>query len=48
LIEGGIDESRLETRGAGSTEPVTANDTEEGRAKNRRTEFQILKAKRAP
>ncbi len=48
LVEGGISESRLETRGAGETEPLASNDTEEGRAKNRRTEFKILKAKRAP
>ena len=49
LVEGGVDASRLETRGAGQSEPLTpnSNDTEEGRAKNRRTEFKLLKAKRA-
>jgi OOP family OmpA-OmpF porin len=47
LIEGGIDEARLESRGAGETEPRAPNDTPEGQAKNRRTDFVILKAKRA-
>ena len=47
LVEGGIDPSRIETRGAGQTEPIASNSSEEGRAKNRRTEFNILKAERA-
>lgn len=47
FVAGGIDESRIETRGAGEKEPIASNDTEEGRAKNRRTEFKILKAARA-
>ncbi|MFO7563419.1 MAG: OmpA family protein [Enhygromyxa sp.] len=48
LVDGGIDESRLTTRGAGMSEPVASNDSEEGRAKNRRTEFKIVKTRRAP
>jgi outer membrane protein OmpA-like peptidoglycan-associated protein len=33
---------RLETKGYGALEPLVSNDTEEGRAKNRRTEFKVL------
>ncbi len=47
FVAGGIDESRLSTRGAGQSEPIASNDTEEGRAQNRRTEFKIIKRKRA-
>ncbi len=39
LIELGVDESRLTSRGAGSSEPVASNDTAEGQAQNRRIEF---------
>lgn len=35
----GIDTTRLQARGAGSTEPMSSNDDEEGRAKNRRVEL---------
>ncbi len=43
LIErSGIDSSRLETKGYGASQPVATNDSEEGRAKNRRTEFSVL------
>lgn len=35
----GIDPARLQARGAGAAEPVGPNDTEEGRAKNRRVEL---------
>ena len=48
LVLGGIDGSRLETRGAGETEPIATNDTPEGRAKNRRTEFRLLGVERRP
>ncbi|QQR81771.1 MAG: OmpA family protein [Deltaproteobacteria bacterium] len=42
LIVRGVDASRLSSRGYGESQPVASNDTEEGRAQNRRTEFRIL------
>ena len=42
LAEGGIDPRRLRARGFGLTKPVASNETDEGRQKNRRTEFVIL------
>lgn len=41
LTELGIDASRLTYKGYGATKPRDTNETEEGRAKNRRTEFRI-------
>jgi len=43
LIEKGITTERLSTKGYGDTQPIASNDTEEGRAENRRTEFKVLK-----
>lgn len=42
LIQRGIDANRIEAEGKGKTEPVATNETEEGRALNRRVEFMIL------
>lgn len=42
LIEDGIPPSRLQYKGFGKSQPVSENDTEEGRALNRRTEIIIL------
>lgn len=42
LIKSGIKSDRLSFQGYGAANPVTSNDTEEGRAKNRRTEFIIV------
>jgi outer membrane protein OmpA-like peptidoglycan-associated protein/tetratricopeptide (TPR) repeat protein len=42
LREQGISETRLSYKGFGKSMPVATNDTEEGRAKNRRTVFVII------
>lgn len=44
LIQHGIAGRRLTTRGYGETRPRDTNDTEEGRARNRRIEFTHLNA----
>lgn len=43
LVQRGVDTSTLTTRGNGDTKPVTSNDTEEGRFRNRRIEFIVLR-----
>ncbi|ADQ17006.1 OmpA/MotB domain protein [Leadbetterella byssophila DSM 17132] len=43
LIEQGIETSRIKFKGYGSSKPVSPNDTEENRRKNRRVEYQIIK-----
>ncbi|MBK9425075.1 MAG: OmpA family protein [Bacteroidetes bacterium] len=42
LIKSGITSSRLSYKGFGQTKPVVSNENEEGRSKNRRTEFVIM------
>ena len=42
LITKGISSNRLTYKGYGKTKPIATNDTEEGRAENRRTEFKII------
>jgi outer membrane protein OmpA-like peptidoglycan-associated protein len=39
----GVDGKRISYKGYGETKPISTNDTEEGRAQNRRTEFLIKK-----
>ena len=41
LVDMGIDSGRIQTIGRGELEPITNNDTAEGRAQNRRTELMI-------
>jgi len=41
IIENGINPKRLTRKGYGSSNPITPNDTEEGRQQNRRIEFTI-------
>ena len=42
LVDQGVDESRLTSRGYGASQPIAPNDTEEHRALNRRTEMIII------
>lgn len=44
LIKNGIDDNRIQYRGYGEEQPIDTNDTPEGRANNRRTEFKVLKS----
>jgi Na+-transporting NADH:ubiquinone oxidoreductase subunit C len=43
LVENGIEESRIQAVGYGSTIPVADNETQEGRDANKRTEIKIIK-----
>lgn len=43
LATQGIERRRLSSRGYGETEPIASNDSEEGRALNRRVEFRIVR-----
>jgi OmpA-OmpF porin, OOP family len=43
MIKGGIADARVDTDGYGQEKPVASNETEDGRAKNRRTELVVEK-----
>lgn len=42
LVDNGIDSNRLKYKGYGADSPISDNDTEEGRANNRRTSVSII------
>jgi len=42
LLAKGVDKKRLSAKGYGQSNPVDSNETAEGRAANRRTEFEII------
>jgi outer membrane protein OmpA-like peptidoglycan-associated protein len=42
LVSQGVARSRVQTRGMGETEPIDTNETEAGRARNRRVEVAIF------
>jgi outer membrane protein OmpA-like peptidoglycan-associated protein len=43
MIKGGIPDGRIGTDGYGQEKPIAPNETEDGRAKNRRTELVVEK-----
>lgn len=43
MISKGVESERLQAVGYGEARPIATNDTAEGRAKNRRTEFHIIR-----
>jgi outer membrane protein OmpA-like peptidoglycan-associated protein len=43
LLKRGIDPKRLRPHGYGMSEPLVPNDSDENRAKNRRTQFKVLR-----
>ena len=42
LLGKGVDADRITAKGYGESQPIASNDTDEGRAQNRRVEFRIL------
>mgnify|MGYP001569293317 CR=1 FL=1 len=42
LVSKGVDQFNLKVKGFGETMPIASNDTQEGRAKNRRVEVKII------
>jgi outer membrane protein OmpA-like peptidoglycan-associated protein len=47
LVARGIGRERLESKGHGADRPIADNTTEEGRAKNRRVEFHVVRTRPA-
>jgi outer membrane protein OmpA-like peptidoglycan-associated protein len=48
LVDHGVSADRLTSKGYGMSVPIDTNDTSEGRERNRRVEFVIIDAARAP
>ena len=48
MISQGVEPDRLISQGYGMQQPIDTNDTEEGRARNRRVEFNIVERDEAP
>jgi outer membrane protein OmpA-like peptidoglycan-associated protein len=48
LVKKGVKQSRLTSEGFGEAKPIESNDTADGRAKNRRTEFHIRNQSTGP
>jgi NitT/TauT family transport system substrate-binding protein len=42
LVSKGFDRNKFEVVGRGPDQPLASNDTEEGRARNRRTDFEVI------
>jgi outer membrane protein OmpA-like peptidoglycan-associated protein len=42
LVDHGVEKERVTAKGFGVTKPIATNDTDEGREKNRRVEFNII------
>ena len=42
LLGKGVNNNRLSFKGFGETKPIASNDTEEGKALNRRTELTVV------
>ena len=48
LVSKGIEKNRVYTEGKGEKQPIASNSTAEGRAKNRRTEIEVVGTRAAP
>jgi OOP family OmpA-OmpF porin len=48
LVSKGIEKNRVYTEGKGEKSPIATNSTAEGRAKNRRTEIEVVGTRAAP
>lgn len=48
LVSKGVERNRVYTEGKGMKNPIASNSTREGRAKNRRTEIEVVGTRAAP